>query len=115
MQTVHERLKTLRLALGISQTDFSKRLFTSKGFYGDKENGKKSINERYIHIIATQFNVNKDWLKTGKGEMFHSGPPDVRLEKLIEIYNELDGSLRECLVEQSGVLLKLQKEKNAKE
>ncbi|MDR2588263.1 MAG: helix-turn-helix domain-containing protein [Spirochaetales bacterium] len=108
-------MKALRLALGVSQTDFSKRLFTSKGFYGDMENGKKNINERYIHIIATQFNVNKEWIKTGKGEMFHGKPPDVRLEKLIEIYNELDGSLRECLVEQSGVLLKLQREKTAKE
>jgi hypothetical protein len=33
------------------------------------------------------------------------------LEKLLNIYNQLDGSLRNCLVEQSNILLKLQKDK----
>jgi hypothetical protein len=100
------------MKLGISQVEFSKRIFVSKGFYGDIEVGKKKINDRIIFIISKQFNVNNEWIKTGKGEMFTNTPPDIRLEKLLDIYNQLDGSLRDCLVEQSGILLKLQKEKN---
>jgi transcriptional regulator with XRE-family HTH domain len=111
MKTVYERIKEIRTTLGLSQVEFSKRIFVSKGFYGDIEVGKKKINDRIIFIISKQFNVNDEWLKTGKGEMFTNTPPDIRLEKLLDIYNQLDGSLRDCLVDQSGILLKLQREK----
>ncbi|MDR2758683.1 MAG: helix-turn-helix domain-containing protein [Spirochaetaceae bacterium] len=111
MKTVYERIKEIRTRLGISQVEFSKRIFVSKSFYGDIEIGKKKVNDRIIFIISKQFNVNEDWIRTGKGEMFTDTPPDIRLERLLNIYNQLDGLLRDCLVEQSDVLLKLQKDK----
>jgi hypothetical protein len=46
--------------------------------------------------------------------MFMSSLSDVRFIMLKEIYDELDDSLRKCLVEQSSILLKLQREKNNK-
>jgi transcriptional regulator with XRE-family HTH domain len=97
--------------LGISQVEFSERIFLSKSFYGDIEIGKKKVNDRIIFIVSKQFKVNEDWIRTGKGEMFTDTPPDIRLEKLLNIYNQLDGSLRDCLVDQSSILLRLQKEK----
>jgi transcriptional regulator with XRE-family HTH domain len=115
MKTVYERIKEIRTRLGLSQVEFSERIFLSKSFYGDIEIGKKKVNDRIIFIVSKQFNVNEDWIRTGKGEMFTDTPPDIRLEKLLNIYNQLDGSLRECLVEQSGILLKLQRENTNKE
>jgi transcriptional regulator with XRE-family HTH domain len=114
MKTVYERIKEIRDQLGISQVEFSERIFVSKSFYGDIEIGKKKVNDRIIFIISKQFNVNEEWIRTGKGEMFTDTPPDIRREQLLNIYNQLDGSLRECLVEQSGILLKLQKENDNK-
>jgi hypothetical protein len=38
--------------------------------------------------------------------MFSSPPPDIRKERLIEIYNELPEWLQDCLIEQSNLLLK---------
>jgi transcriptional regulator with XRE-family HTH domain len=111
MKTVYERIKEIRARLGISQVEFAERIFVSKSFYGDIEIGKKKLNDRIIFIVSKQFNVNEEWIKTGKGEMFTDKPPDIRLKKLLNIYNQLDGSLRDCLVEQSGILLKLQKDK----
>lgn len=111
MKSPHERIKEIRLKLGISQVDFAKKIYISKSLYGEIEIGNRKVNDRIIQLISTQFNVNKEWIKTGKGEMFGSAPPDMRLEKLINIYNALDGSLRDCLIEQSGILLKLQKRK----
>ena len=43
--------------------------------------------------------------------MFSSPPPDVKLERLIEIYKKLDEQLQDYLLLQSDVLLKIQKEK----
>jgi transcriptional regulator with XRE-family HTH domain len=107
MNTVHERIKEIRSKLGVSQVEFAKRILISKSLYGYIELGKKKIHDRIIQLISLQFNVNKEWIKTGEGDMFTSPPPDLRLEKLTEIYNELDGSLRDCLIEQANSLLKL--------
>jgi transcriptional regulator with XRE-family HTH domain len=115
MKTVYERIKEIRTRIGISQVEFSERIFLSKGFYGDIEIGKKKVNNRIIFIVSKQFNVNEEWIRTGKGEMFIDRPPDIKLEKLLNIYNQLDTSLKTCLVEQSGILLKLQNEKSNKE
>jgi transcriptional regulator with XRE-family HTH domain len=114
MKTVYERIKEIRTRLGMSQVEFSERIFVGKSFYGDIEIGKKKLNDRIIFIISKQFNVNIEWIKTGEGEMFTDTPPDIRVEKLLNIYNQLDNSLRTCLVEQSDILLKLQRETNRK-
>jgi len=111
MKTIYERIKEIREKVNLSQVEFAKRIFVSKSFYGDIEIGKKKVNDRHIFIISKQFNVNDGWIRTGKGEMFCSPQHDIRKEKLLEIYNQLDSSLRDCLVEQSNVLLKLQKNK----
>jgi hypothetical protein len=76
--------------------------------------GKKNVNDRIIQLISTQFNVNKEWIKTGEGEMFDSPPPDIRRERLIEIYNQLPEWLQDCLIEQSSLLLKKYKKQNNK-
>ncbi|MDR1576532.1 MAG: helix-turn-helix domain-containing protein [Treponema sp.] len=110
MKRINDRLKEVRTTLEISQREFSKRIYISQSFYSELELGNQVINERIIHLVSTIFNVNKEWLRTGKGEVFSSQPPDVRLDRLIEIYNNLDEQLQEYLLLQSDVLLKIQKE-----
>ena len=111
METINNRVKKVRTNLGLSQRQFSKRIYISQSFYGEIELGNQQVNDRVFHLIVTQFNVNKEWLRTGNGEMFSSPPPDVKLERLIEIYNNLDEQLQDYLLLQSDVLLKIQKEK----
>jgi transcriptional regulator with XRE-family HTH domain len=111
MKTVYERIKEIRNRFNLSQVEFSERIFLSKSFYGDIEIGKKKVNDRMIYIVSKQFNVNENWIRTGNGEMFTDLKPDIRKERLINIYNQLDTSLQNCLVEQSGILLKLQNDK----
>ena len=111
MDTSNDRIKEIRTSLGLSQRQFSKRIYISQSFYGEIELGHQQVTDRIIHLVSTQFNINKEWIKTGNGEMFSSPPPDVKLERLIEIYNNLDEQLQDYLLLQSDVLLKIQKEK----
>jgi len=111
---VRERIKKVRLALNISQHDFAKRIYISQTLLGDIELGNRNVNERTIQLISTEFNVNKDWLLTGNGEMFSAPPVDLQLENLLEIFNQLDKGLRDYLLDQSKGLLKIQKEKTGK-
>ncbi|MDR2718177.1 MAG: helix-turn-helix transcriptional regulator [Treponema sp.] len=107
--SINARIKATRKALGLSQRAFCRGIFLSQGFYAQIESGLKKANERIYELIATKYNVNKDWLLTGKGEMFSGPTPDVELEQLIEIYKELDPLFREYIMLQIKQLLNVQK------
>ena len=115
MDGIKERIKEVRTIINISQQEFSKRIFISQTLLGDIELGNRKVTNRTIQLISTEFNVNKDWILKGEGEMFTSPPPDIQLEKLIELFKQLDKVLRDYLLEQSKGLLKIQKEKLEKE
>ena len=107
--SINTRIKAVGKALGLSQRVFCKGIFLSQGFYAQIESGVKKANERIYELISTKYNVNKDWLLTGKGEMFSGPAPDVELEQLIEIYKELDPLFREYIMLQIKQLLNVQK------
>lgn len=109
--TVNDRIKEIRTALNVSQRDFCKLIYISQSLLGEIELGNRNVNDRTIQLISSQFNVNKEWLETGKGDKFISPPPDIQLEKLIDIFKQLDKPLRDYLLEQSKGLLKIQKDK----
>ena len=111
MKGINERLKEIRTSLNLSQREFSKRIFISQSLYADIEFGNVEPKERFIRLISSQFNVNLDWIKTGNGEMFTASPPDMRLEYLIDIFNQLDIQLQDCVLDHLKGLLKIQKEK----
>jgi transcriptional regulator with XRE-family HTH domain len=111
MKGIKERIKEVRTILNISQQEFSKRIFISQTLLGEIELGNRTAKDRTIQLISTEFNVSKDWLLNGEGKIFTAPPPDMQLEKLIEIFKQLDKTLRDYLLEQSKGLLKIQKEK----
>lgn len=111
MGDIKDRIKEIRVKLGISQMDFAKKVYISQTLLGEIELGNRTVSERTIQLVSTQFNVNKEWILTGKGKMFAANPPDIQLEKLIEIFKQLDKSLRDFLLDQSKALLKIQKDK----
>jgi transcriptional regulator with XRE-family HTH domain len=110
---VRDRIRKVRETLNVSQREFAKRIFISQTLLGDIELGNRNINARTVQLIATEFKVNKEWLLSGRGDMFTSPPPDLQLEKLIDVFKQLDKPLRDYLLDQSRGLLKLQQEESA--
>ena len=111
---IRKRIKKLRETLKVSQRDFARRAYISQTLLGDIELGNRNVSERTIQLISTEFKVNKDWLLTGRGDMFSAPPVDFQLENLIDVFNQLDNGLKDYLLEQSKGLLKIQKEKSKK-
>lgn len=68
------RLKQLRKALKINQTNFAKQLGITQTAYSMIENGNNPLSDRYIKVISSVFGVNEAWLRTGDGDMFYSSP-----------------------------------------
>jgi transcriptional regulator with XRE-family HTH domain len=109
VSSTKERIKNVRKTLELSQRDFCRGIFLSHSFYSQIESGAKNPNERVYELICNKYNVNKEWLKTGKGDMFSAPPPDVELEQLVEIYRELDPLFKEYILQQIKQLLSVQK------
>ena len=111
MTDMHTRLKEIRKHLKLSIREFSKEIYVSHSLYGQVEYGNREPTDRLIQLITTRFNVSKKWIMTGEGDMWTSSPPDMRLEKILEIYNMIDEILKDSLLEQSKILLKIYREK----
>jgi len=111
MVTVGERVKELRSQLGASQQLFSKRIFISQSHLAEIELGNQGVNDKIIHLISLEFNVNKNWLVHGEGDVFNSEKPDIRLETVIDIFKQLDDELQDYLLSQAKFILKMKKER----
>lgn len=65
-----ERIKTLRKQLKMTQEDFAKRLGLARNSIANYEIGRREPTNAIVNSICREFNVNEEWLLTGKGEMF---------------------------------------------
>lgn len=71
---IGERIKFLRTALNLNQTEFAKELGIKQGSISKIEKTKKAPSEQLILSICRTFGVSYEWLKEGKGEMYDKSP-----------------------------------------
>jgi transcriptional regulator with XRE-family HTH domain len=109
IMTVNERIRQVRHALNMTQTDFSKAIYVSNGYTAEIENGHRGANDRIIHLICLTFGVNEQWLKTGTGEMFVASPGE-RKERILSLFDKLNPRFQEYALIVIDQLIKLQKD-----
>ena len=105
--SIHERIREIRQALGLSQAKFAKDIFIFSGYVAGLELGHRKVNDRLIKLICAQYNVNEAWLRDGTGEMFRSAS-DHRLERIIALFQQLESAFQDYVLEQTDRLLALQ-------
>ncbi len=76
-----KRLKELRKTLDITQQEFADRIGIKRNGIAKYETGVASPSAAVISLICREFNVNEEWLRTGKGEMFL--PPKDEIGDLV--------------------------------
>lgn len=69
-QTINQRLKEVRENLGLSQADFAARAGISSPTIWNIENTDRETSTKTIRSIVEAFNINPEWLNSGKGDMF---------------------------------------------
>ena len=67
---MEKRIKELRKRLGVNQADFGARVGGKGKAGGDYELGLRNRSDAVIFSICREFNVDENWLRTGKGDMF---------------------------------------------
>lgn len=88
---MNERIKILRKQLKLTQEQFASKLGVKRAAIGQVETGYNNVSEQLIKLICFNYEVNEDWLRTGKGEMFEK--KDESLEDLFSDASDLEKSI----------------------
>lgn len=70
METINDRIRTLRKSLGLSQTDFAAKLGCGRGAIKNIEELRTEARPEFIDLLCRIYTVDPIWLETGEGEMF---------------------------------------------
>lgn len=85
-----DRIAEIRKKSKLSQQAFANRIGISREAVRLLENGTTNPAERTIRDICNEFNINREWLTTGKGKMEAPQPKHVSLDALAEAHNISD-------------------------
>lgn len=130
---MNERIKELRKALRLTQQEFADKLNLKRGAIANYEIGRNDPIDAVVSLICKEYNVNENWLRTGKGSMFVALPEEDEVAAyvsdlledgsnnplytiIIEImhtYNELSPKSQEVLRDASAKLLENLKKKGS--
>ena len=69
---MNDRVKQLRTTLGLTQDEFGKALGVTRSAISYIESGRSNLTDQMLFMICATFNVRKEWLKYGTGEVFVS-------------------------------------------
>lgn len=67
---MNERIKLLRKALELNQTDFGARIGVKQGTVAAYESGARVPLDSVVVSICREFGVSESWLRSGEGDMF---------------------------------------------
>ena len=70
-------MRIIRKTEKLTLEDFGKRLGAKKSTISQLENGKNNLTEQMKVAICKEYNVNRDWLENGTGEIFLSPSDDI--------------------------------------
>lgn len=94
-----ERIKVVRKALGLSQTDFGSKIGVKQGTVAAYESGARIPLDSVIVSICREFNVSERWLRTGEGEMFVQLSREEEIAKFaMEIIRDPDSEFQRQLL-----------------
>ncbi|EOY7154758.1 TPA: helix-turn-helix transcriptional regulator [Clostridioides difficile] len=101
---VGKRLNELRTLERLSQRAFGERIFLSQDQISLLEKGKRVLTERSINDICREFEVNEEWLRSGKGEIYKDCLADLEIDDDVK---EITNKLYELEQEDRDAILKM--------
>lgn len=95
-----ERIKKVRKSNNLTMEQFGKKIGITKSSVSLLESGKNSPSEQTLKLICQEFNINKEWLSTGVGEMYNMVEDETAvivsdlLEKQNPMYDIIKGIMK---------------------
>ena len=76
---MHNRIKEVRKALNLTQTDFGAKIGVKGNTITNYESGLRTPSDAVIFSICREFGVDENWLRTGEGEMLVQQTRDEKI------------------------------------
>ena len=67
---MNQRMKMVRETLRMSQAAFAESADIGLGVIKNIDSNRTEPNDHYFNVLCATYNVNRDWLETGEGDMF---------------------------------------------
>lgn len=93
---MNERVRFLRKSLNLSQEAFAEKIIMTKNYISLVENGNRNLSERTANDICRVFNVNREWLIHGTGEIFLP-PEDEEAAYVANLLGDEDNPLYDLI------------------
>ena len=90
---MNERIKELRLELGMSQEEFGNRLGVGRGAITNIELNKVEPKPLFVSLICKTYGVRESWLRTGEGPMYTTMDEADELARIFEEIGASDDEL----------------------
>ncbi len=90
---ISERIKQVRLALGMTQAQFGEKLGVSRGVVANVELCRAAVRDLFVDHLCEIFSVSRRWLLEGEGDMFLDSDAAL-LERLSRKYDLDDNDRR---------------------
>lgn len=103
---MNKRIRELRKTLNLSQKNFAERIGLKQNAISYMEKEGATVTEQNIKTICAQFNVNENWLRTGKGNLFVEN--EKKQKEFFDIFDELSPALQDYLIRTARDLLNTQ-------
>lgn len=104
---MNTRIKEVRKSLNLTLKNFAKNLNLSESHLSNLEKGRGKITARNIEDICYTYNVNKEWLENGSGEMFVKLTSDDEFNILVGKLSASNDSFKKKVIKE---MLKLDDE-----
>ena len=96
---MHERIKELRKALGLTQQKFADGMGVKQNTIAQYESGRNAPIDAVITLICRTYGVDETWLRTGEGKMFISrGRSEAIAQEVNRFMADHPDSFRERLI-----------------
>lgn len=94
LKAIGARIKTLRKELELKQDEFGEEVGVNMKTISLIENGHRKPSQEVLSVIQTKYNVNLDWISSGKGDKtsnkkINNKSPENVYAKVISIEIEL--------------------------
>lgn len=95
----HNRIKEIRLDVGLTMEQFGNRLGVTRSTISRLESGIISVTEQMRLSISREFGISEEWLRNGTGNMYDNIEKSARLmEWAVDIMKEKDDSIKKKVV-----------------
>ncbi|HBF4976906.1 XRE family transcriptional regulator [Clostridioides difficile] len=96
---INKIIKEIRENINLSQQKFGEKLGVSKDVISNIEYNRVEPKSLFINYMCDVFNVNKEWLLNGVGNMYISAEEDILLgEVFYKIASSKDEILKELVI-----------------